>query len=84
MIEKTPYCEACGACGESGCCHPTRCKMSPNGTYCNVYLALLRSAYITLESLLEKQKDFQQNKALDEWIKNDSEQLKNVKMDRIS
>jgi hypothetical protein len=72
------------ACGESGCCHPTKCKMSPNGKYCGIYLALLRSAYITLESLLEKQKDFQQNKALDEWIKNDSEQLGNVQVDRLS
>lgn len=81
MTEKSPYCEECGACGESGCCHPTKCKMSPNGKYCKIYLALLRSAYITLESLLEKQKDFQQNKSLDEWIKNDEQQLKNVNMD---
>lgn len=79
MTEETPYCEECGACGESGCCHPTKCTMSPNGKYCQIYLALLKSAYITLDSLKEHP-----HEVLDEWIKNDSEQLKNVGMDRIT
>jgi hypothetical protein len=24
--EESPYCEHCGACGEDGCCPPTRCE----------------------------------------------------------
>lgn len=23
--EYSPYCESCGACGESGCCEPSKC-----------------------------------------------------------
>lgn len=23
--ERSPYCESCGACGESGCCEPSKC-----------------------------------------------------------
>jgi len=34
----SPYCSACGGCGEEGCCSPLMCKQSDNGDYCSTYL----------------------------------------------
>lgn len=51
--EFSPYCGVCGACGEEGCCAPSRCVMSPNGEYCDSYLVVLKDAYIELNQIYD-------------------------------
>lgn len=41
----SPYCPKCDACGEEGCCSPINCKQSPEGHYCERYLADLKFGY---------------------------------------
>jgi len=46
MEEKySPYCPACSACGEEGCCSPLMCTQAPDGHYCQSYLIHLQIAY---------------------------------------
>lgn len=49
--EYSPYCSVCGACGEEGCCAPSRCVMSPSGEYCADYLVVLQSSYKELMAI---------------------------------
>ena len=37
----SPYCIICNACGEEGCCPPTKCQQHPDGLYCEMYAKLL-------------------------------------------
>lgn len=69
----SPYCGQCGSCGESGCCSPIKCKMVKDGKYCDINLAILRSAYITIEEYLAKNPN--NESLLDMWVKNDEKQL---------
>lgn len=50
--EYSPYCILCGACGEEGCCPPTRCTMK-GGDYCDDYLGVLKDAYIELNQIYD-------------------------------
>lgn len=49
------YCGSCGACGEDGCCPATKCRMDGNLGYCRGYLAVLKDAYIELNSIYDFQ-----------------------------
>jgi hypothetical protein len=40
------YCIDCNACGHSGCCPPTDCKMTNNCSYCSKYLRELKNGYV--------------------------------------
>jgi hypothetical protein len=50
----SPYCILCGACGEEGCCPPTRCTMK-GGDYCDDYLGVLKDAYVELKQIYDFQ-----------------------------
>lgn len=52
------YCPTCGACGESGCCPPTRCKYGVD------YINELRRQQVDIQEELNKTR-----KALGEYIK---------------
>jgi ABC-type transporter MlaC component len=43
----------CSGCGEDGCCNATKCKMSPDGSYCETYLKDLKVAYYMYDWFME-------------------------------
>ena len=47
------YCPVCSGCGEDGCCNATKCKMSPDGSYCETYLKDLKVAYYMYDWFME-------------------------------
>jgi len=53
--EYSVYCGTCGACGEEGCCAPSRCLMSSSGEYCSYYLGVLKDAYVELKQIYDFQ-----------------------------
>ena len=51
--EESIYCPVCSGCGEDGCCNATKCKMSPDGSYCETYLKDLKVAYYMYDWFME-------------------------------
>jgi hypothetical protein len=49
----SPYCSACGGCGEEGCCSPLICKQSGSGDYCSTYLDDLQFGYRMYRDLMK-------------------------------
>lgn len=64
----SPYCYTCGACGEDGCCPPTKC-VQEDGKYCAQYLKILKATYIAHTKIYEKLSIELQEEALDIYIK---------------
>lgn len=50
---ESPYCKACGACGESECCSPMYCSQAKDGEYCEGYIKDLRFGYLMNEFLMD-------------------------------
>lgn len=69
----SPYCDTCGACGEDGCCPPTKCTQD-NGKYCEYYLKLLKAVYKAYTEIYSDMPAETQNKFTDIIFKEISEQ----------
>ena len=50
---ESPYCPACEACGEEGCCSALCCNQSPEGHYCAGYIRDLRFGYRMYKDMWE-------------------------------
>jgi hypothetical protein len=47
------HCDECSACGQSGCCPPTDCKMTMSSIYCKKYLKELQKTYAGYNKLMK-------------------------------
>lgn len=53
--ECSPYCESCGACGESGCCEPSKCLYAKE--YCQQLINENENLKSQIEDLRAKVED---------------------------